>query len=181
MNVKAARRLARNLMIEHGLAVWRLDFMNHDSIAGLTTHSERKISLAVEYAQAYTPEQLTQLVLHEVAHALRGPATVSHDVKWLQTARRLGYLHGETMPVHYPRPNIRWDIVCPSTGEIHQTATRPDADHFCKLCNDPSCAPEIQRRQIVRQDVHNIPAPEHIYAPTIRRLKSFLRFPRPTS
>jgi len=170
MNTKAARRLARNLMIQHHLAAWQLTFMNHNTIAAQTTHSTHTITLAVEYAQAYTPDQLTQLMLHEIAHAQRGPTQTPHDTKWLQTARRLGYLHGATMPAHYPSPVIRWDIICTTTGEIHQTTTAPPEDHSCKLCNSPECTPDIQRRQIVRQDIHNIQPPEHI-SPSFRRLK----------
>lgn len=158
-------------MIRHGLGAWRLDFINHHNIAAQTVFSTLTISLTVEFVQAYTPDQLTQLVLHEIAHALRGPCSDSgHDSKWLQTARRLGYIHGVTMPAHYPTPSIRWNITCPNTGEILQTASAPEPEPFCKLCNDPECAPEVQRRQIVRADVHNIPAPEHIF-PIVQRLK----------
>lgn len=172
MNVKAARRQARNLMIRHGLAAWRLDFMNHHCIAAQTSFTDHSISLTVEFVQAYTPDQLTQLVLHEIAHALRGPSDLSgHDSKWLKTARSLGYLHGDTMPAHYPTPNIRWNLTCPATGDTLQTPEEPDEEPFCKLCNDLDCVPKVQRRQIVTADVHRLPAPDHIF-PIVQRLRS---------
>lgn len=181
MNVTATRRLARNLMIKHGVAPWRLIFINHESYAALCNHKDKTIALTVEYVQAYDAEQITQLVLHEIAHALRGRAVPDgHDEKWLTIARRLGYTGLAVLPDHYPRPNIVWDVVCTSTGQILQTPTEPSPS-TCKLCNDPGCTPLIERRQIVRADLHNIPTPEHIAAPAIRRLKNLFRFHPVTS
>lgn len=171
MNVKAARRLARNLMIRHGLPFWRLDFVNSMRYAGLCTHSKKLISLSVEFVQAYTPEQLSQIVLHEIGHALRGPVQDAepHDDKWLKISRRLGYTGEATIGPEFPTPKIVWDVVCTSTGQILQVQDRPSPTS-CKLCNTPSCTPLIERRQIVSQDLHNIPTPPHIFAPVFKRL-----------
>ena len=172
MNTSAARRLARNLMIRHRVPFWRLDFVNSMRYAGLCTHSKRLISLSVEFTQAYTPEQLSQIVLHEIAHARRGPVPDAepHDDKWLKIARRLGYTGDATVCRDYPSPKIVWDVVCTSTGLILQVPNQPDPTS-CKLCNTPGCTPLIERRQIVSQDLHNIPAPPHIFAPVFTRLK----------
>jgi hypothetical protein len=172
MNTTAARRLARNLMIKHGVGMWRLTFVNHMSYAALCNHKDLTISLAVEYVQAYTVEQVTQLVLHEIAHALRGRVVPdAHDEKWLKLARRIGYSGDAVLPASYPKPRIVWDVVCTSTGLILQSPTPVDPT-TCKLCNTPGCVPETERRQIVNADIHNRPAPPHIYAPFFRRLKS---------
>jgi len=178
MNVKAARRLARNKMIRHGLGLWSLNFVNSMRYAGLCTHSKKLISLSVEFTQAYTPAQLEQIVLHEIAHGLRGPVQDAepHDDKWLKIARRIGYTGEATVPHDFPTPRIVWDVVCPSTGLILQVTERPSAT-TCKLCNTPSCTPITERRQIVSHKIHNIPAPPHIFAPLLARLK----FLRPTS
>lgn len=176
MNTAAARRLARNLMIRHGLALWRLDYINHSSHAAETVFSKRVIQLTVEYVQAYNDHQVTQLVLHEIAHALRGPSPASqhHDDKWLKIARRIGYLGGERVDPSFPQPVIVWDVVCPTTGLIQELHAPPTSRH-CNNCNDPSCMTETQRRQIVRADYHTIPAPTHIAAPLINALKSLTR------
>jgi hypothetical protein len=175
MNTAAARRLARNLMIRHGLALWRLDYINHSAHAAQCVFSRHTIELTVEYVQAYNPEQVTQLVLHEIAHALRGPSEAKnhHDDKWLRIARRIGYKGGATVDPSFPQPVIVWDIVCPTTGHIQELHTAPTAPH-CKNCNNRDCTPEVQRRQIVRADYHTIPAPPHIAAPIIRTLKSLV-------
>jgi hypothetical protein len=142
--------------------------------AGLCNHKTRVISLAVEYVQAYTPEQLSQLVLHEIAHAMRGRvATDAHDEQWLKIARRIGYTGEAVLPLNYPAPKIVWDVVCTSTGLILQLPEQPHPT-VCKLCNTPGCTPLTERRQLVSQDLHNIPTPPHFVAPFFRRLKSIL-------
>jgi predicted SprT family Zn-dependent metalloprotease len=163
-------------MIRHGLALWRLDYINHSSHAAECVFSKHVIQLTVEYVQSYNDTQVTQLVLHEIAHALRGPSDVSqhHDAKWLRIARRIGYLGGATMDPSYPQPVIVWDVVCPTTGLIQELHTAPTAPH-CKNCNNRDCIPETQRRQIVRADFHTIPAPTHIAAPMLNALKSLVR------
>lgn len=175
MNTTATRRLARNLMIKHGVPLWRLEFVNAMAYAGITNHKRNVIALTVEYVQAYNEEQITQLVLHEIAHAIRGRVAVNaHDEKWLFIAQRMGYTGGTCMPETYPSPRIVWDYTCTSTGQILETQEPPaDNDDTCKLCN--SCEPIVERRQIVDADLHNIPTPEHIAAHTIRRVKRFLK------
>lgn len=176
MNTAAARRLARNLMIRHGLALWRLDYINHSSHAAETVFSKHVIQLTVEYVQAYNDQQVTQLVLHEIAHALRGPSSLSqhHDDKWLRIARRIGYHGGATIDPSFPKPVIVWDITCQTTGLIQELHTAPTAPH-CKNCNNRDCTPITERRQIVRADYHTIPAPPHIATPIIRAFKSLTR------
>jgi hypothetical protein len=160
-------------MIRHGLAPWRLIFVNSTKYAGLCNHKDKTIALAVEFTQAYDVDQLTQLMLHEIAHARRGRVVPdAHDEKWLKIARRLGYTGDTVLPADYPTPRIVWDVVCTSTGLILQVTPKP-SETVCKLCNTPGCTPEIQRRQIVPAQLHNIPTPEHILAPAARRLKRF--------
>jgi predicted SprT family Zn-dependent metalloprotease len=157
-------------MIKHGLSAWRLDFMNNTKTAALTHFKKHLIELSVEFTQAYDQEQLTQLVLHEIAHAYRGRGKEhAHDERWLFIARLIGYTGDECMPADYPTPKIVWDIVCTTTGLIQQVHTAPDAAD-CKNCNSEHCTPIVQRRQIVRADLHTIPTPPHIAARAIRKL-----------
>lgn len=175
MNVTAARRHARNLMIKHGLHLWRLDFMNSTKTAALTHFKRHLIELSVEFVQAYNEEQLTQLVLHEIAHAHRGRVRAKlgefttpdpHDDRWLFIARLIGYTGDVCMPADYPTPHIVWDVVCTSTGLIQQVTEQPPA--VCNSCNE--CTPHVQRRQIVSAELHSIPTPPHV-SPTARAIK----------
>lgn len=163
-------------MIRHGLGLWSLKFVNSTRYGGLCTFSEHTISLAVEYVQAYSEEQLTQVILHEIAHALRGPNKTdplnSHDEKWLTRARKIGYLHGETLPPEFPRPRIVWNLTCTNTGQILETSDKPDPNAACKVCN--ACTPLTERRQLVKAHTFNAPAPEHIMTTRLRHLKALL-------
>ncbi len=84
-----ARRLARNLMDQHGLDHWRFEFDNARRRAGCCHWSEKKISLSKHFVHLNDTQRIRQTMLHEIAHALVG-ASHGHDAVWRRKCLAIG-------------------------------------------------------------------------------------------
>ncbi len=80
---------ARELMDRHGLGDWSFRFNAARKKLGVCRYREKLILLSREHAAGGTPVQITDTILHEIAHALAGPR-VGHGPVWKEIARRLG-------------------------------------------------------------------------------------------
>lgn len=96
----AAERMARELMMKHLGPGWHFKWDRAPHYAGVTRCDQKLIALSEYAVVQYSAEQVRQVILHEIAHALRGvcPRTYrkdeGHDERWLKTARRIGYTGG---------------------------------------------------------------------------------------
>lgn len=91
MRLEEARRLALALLAEHQLIQlgWTFSFDGACNRAGLCSFRRKRISLSAELTQKATNAQVRETILHEIAHALVGPA-VGHSEKWRTKARSIG-------------------------------------------------------------------------------------------
>lgn len=80
---------ARQLMDRHGLGDWSFRFNAARKKLGVCHYREKLILLSREHAADGTPVQVTDTILHEIAHALAGPRA-GHGPVWKEIARRLG-------------------------------------------------------------------------------------------
>ncbi len=80
---------ARELMDRHGLGDWSFRFNAARKKLGVCHYREKLILLSREHAADGTPVQVTDTILHEIAHALAGPRA-GHGPVWKEIARRLG-------------------------------------------------------------------------------------------
>lgn len=80
---------ARALMDGNGLHEWSLRFGNARKKLGECRAKEKLIVLSRTHAAEGTPDDVTDTILHEIAHALAGPAA-GHGPAWKSVARRLG-------------------------------------------------------------------------------------------
>jgi hypothetical protein len=175
MNPDATLRLANQIRARKAPhCLYRIRLANSLEWAGRCDYSKGTIELSVEFMQAYTPYQVSQIMKHELAHALRGPVRPhrvnGHDDKWLKIARRLGYEHGEMVPHEWPVPKIVWNLTCTNTGQILETSTDPGDS--CKICN--ACTPVKERRQIVKASTYDIKADPYFFEPAVKAVQSFL-------
>jgi predicted SprT family Zn-dependent metalloprotease len=87
--LRAVAARAGVLLAEHGLDGWTFGF-DHAKLRGGACHYRRKlVSMAVGFAQAASDAEVEDTLLHEIAHALVGPAH-GHDAVWKAKARELG-------------------------------------------------------------------------------------------
>lgn len=80
---------ARELMDRHGLGDWSFRFNAARKKLGICHYREKLILLSREHAADGKPIQVTDTILHEIAHALAGPRA-GHGTVWKEIARRLG-------------------------------------------------------------------------------------------
>ncbi len=80
---------ARILMNRHGLQDWNLHFNAAKTKLGECRQDRKLIRLSRTHAVNDPPDQVTDTILHEIAHALAGPAA-RHGPAWKAIARRLG-------------------------------------------------------------------------------------------
>lgn len=80
---------ARALMDDNGLHDWSFRFGNARQKLGECRAKEKLIVLSRSHAAGGAPDDVTDTVLHEIAHALAGPAA-GHGPAWKAVARRLG-------------------------------------------------------------------------------------------
>ena len=82
-------REARSLMDAHGLEEWILRFGAAQRRLGACLEQPKIIEIARWHAAHDEPRQVTDTVLHEIAHALAG-AHAGHGPVWKAVARRIG-------------------------------------------------------------------------------------------
>ena len=80
---------ARELMDRHGLRDWSLEFNRTRRQLGACEWETKRIFLSRMHAVQKPPELVTDVILHEIAHALAGPEA-GHGPEWKAIAIRLG-------------------------------------------------------------------------------------------
>ena len=88
---------ARELMNRHGLGEWTLRFNSARKKLGECRPQHKLILLSRAHALNGTPEQLTDTILHEIAHALAGPGA-GHGPAWKAIASQLGAMPKSCAP-----------------------------------------------------------------------------------
>ena len=81
--------MARRLMDDNGLADWTFAFLEAERRLGDCHFEDRVIRIGRSHALDGSEAQVTDTILHEIAHALAGPEA-RHGPVWKAAARRLG-------------------------------------------------------------------------------------------
>lgn len=116
MNEDAARRMAIDLMCDHGLWGWEFDFCRAKRTFGWCDYNTRTIALSRILTRMNDEATVRNTVLHEIAHALAGP-DAGHGPAWKAKARSIGcdgnrcYNEAEVMA-----PAKAWVGSCPGCG-----------------------------------------------------------------
>lgn len=126
-------RLAEGLIRRHRLAGWSFQFNDASSQAGRCVFDIRVISLSRLYCLEASAEEVRDTLLHEIAHALVGPAH-NHDSTWKAAARSIGCTGNRCHDVDFAPP--RYIVSCPRCGWSRQ-ANRRTPRVVCKTCSNP--------------------------------------------
>ena len=135
-------------------AVWSFGFDNAKTRAGLCNYTDKRISVSKYLAARYEDDEIHQVLLHEVAHAIAG-TRAGHGPKWKAVAKELGYegkrLHdGEIANEFAP-----WVGTCPA-GHLHYRYREPARTLSCGQCSkrfNPANAIRWERRAVRRSAV----------------------------
>lgn len=133
MELHEVDALARELMAEHGLTGWDFAFDRARRRAGLANHTARRITLSRALMALYDEAQVRDTILHEIAHALVGPAH-GHDAVWAAKARELGSSGERLVPADAPTVPGRWQGRCPA-GHTVTRMQRPRQPMSCARCS----------------------------------------------
>jgi predicted SprT family Zn-dependent metalloprotease len=125
--------MARQLMDEHGLTGWRVELDNAKRRAGVCRFGERVIGLSAPLTELHTEDEVRDTVLHEIAHALVGPAH-GHDALWRATAVRIGCSGKRCTDADSARVAGAWVGVCPA-GHVKDRHRRPERVMSCGTCS----------------------------------------------
>jgi hypothetical protein len=112
---------------------WTFAFDNAKKRAGLCDYTHKRISVSRYLAARWPDDDVHQTLLHEVAHALAGPAA-GHGPLWKRTATSLGYVGGRTHDGPTPTELAPWVGTCPN-GHVHYRHRRPTRALSCAKCS----------------------------------------------
>ena len=112
---------------------WSFGFDNAKTRAGLCNYTARRITVSRYLAARFEDDDIHQVLLHEVAHAVAG-TRAGHGAKWKSVAKDLGYegkrLHdGEIATELAP-----WVGTCPA-GHVHYRYRKPARMLSCGKCS----------------------------------------------
>lgn len=132
---------------------WSFDFDNAKRRAGQCDYTKKRITVSRYLAARFEDDEIHQVLLHEVAHALAGHKA-AHGSVWKSIAQELGYdggvtHHGETAVELAP-----WVGTCPA-GHITYRHRRPTRATSCAKCSrnyDPRFTFTWTKREITAAD-----------------------------
>ncbi len=155
MDLRDAHLLAQRLLVEHGLTDWRVEYDAAKRRAGVCRYAQRTIGLSAPLTVLHDEAMVRDTVLHEIAHALVGPAH-GHDAVWARKAREIGCSAQRCVPADAPRLDAPWLGVCPA-GHAVDRHRRPERVMVCRRCSGST----FDLRHLLTWTHHGRPAVHH--------------------
>lgn len=140
---------AEALITMHLDGSWSFAFDNAKRRAGQCDYTRRRITVSRYLAARFDDDEIHQVLLHEVAHALAGH-TAAHGPAWKRTARDLGYVGGTTHRGETAVELAPWIGRCPRGHETfrHRRPTRATSCATCSRSFDERYLFTWARREI---------------------------------
>jgi predicted SprT family Zn-dependent metalloprotease len=133
MDISKAEGLALQLIKEHELNEWKFGWTNGKMIVGLCKYEIKTITLSKYWIKYLSENEVKNLILHEIAHALVGFENY-HNITWKQKAIEIG-CDGE---VKY---DIRKDVA---------ESIKDDQYHY--KCPNPECKVVFRRIKPMKKE-----------------------------
>ncbi len=142
---------ARALIALHLDPSWSFAFDSAKRRAGLCDYTRKRISVSRYLAAKYEDDEIHQVLLHEVAHALAGSAA-GHGPSWKRIAQQLGYEGSRLHDGAIASELAPWVGSCPGGHEHfrYRTPVRPLACGKCTTRFDPRYTIRWMRREVTR-------------------------------
>ncbi|MBS1673735.1 MAG: SprT-like domain-containing protein [Actinobacteria bacterium] len=112
---------------------WSFGFDNAKRRAGACHYGDKRITVSRYLAARFDDDEIHQVLLHEVAHALAGHEA-AHGAVWKRAARALGYVGGTTHHGETATELAPWVGRCPS-GHVTYRHRRPTRASSCARCS----------------------------------------------
>lgn len=128
-------------------AIWTFGFDRATTRAGLCDYARHRITVSKHLAARFEDDEVHQVLLHEVAHALAGPRA-GHGAEWKRVAASLGYVGSRLHSGSVAEELAPWHGSCPA-GHVHYRYRRPARLLSCARCSkrfDPAAVIVWSRR-----------------------------------
>ena len=132
---------AEALIVMHLDASWTFAFDNAKRRAGLCNYTTKRISVSRYLAGRYEDDEIHQILLHEVAHAMAGPKA-GHGPRWKAIGKEIGYEGKRLHDGAIAEEHASWIGHCPAGHEFfrYRAPTRVSACAKCAKRFDPKNA-----------------------------------------
>ncbi|MCU1639122.1 MAG: Phage-related protein [Microbacteriaceae bacterium] len=114
-------------------AGWSFGFDTAKTRAGLCNYTSKRITVSRYLAARYEDDEIHQVLLHEVAHALAGPRA-AHGPGWRTVAAGLGYEGKRLHDGAIANELAPWVGTCPG-GHTHYRYRKPIRNLACGRCS----------------------------------------------
>lgn len=128
---------------------WSFGFDHAKRRAGQCDFQAKRITVSRYLAARFDDDEIHQVLLHEVAHALAGHKA-AHGAAWKRIADELGYIGGTTHHGETATELAPWVGTCPA-GHVTYRHRRPSRATSCAKCSrsfDPQHQFAWTRREI---------------------------------
>lgn len=126
---------------------WSFGFDRARTRAGQCDYGRQRITVSRHLAERFDDDDIHQVLLHEVAHAIAGPRA-GHGAAWKRAARELGYVGSRLHDGPIAEDLAPWVGTCPN-GHVHYRYRRPQRALSCARCSrrfDPRFGITWERR-----------------------------------
>jgi predicted SprT family Zn-dependent metalloprotease len=114
-------------------AEWSFGFDNAKTRAGLCNYTTKRISVSKYLAAKYEDDEIHQILLHEIAHAMAG-SKAGHGARWRAQAAELGYEGTRVHDGAIADEFAPWVGTC-SNGHVHYRYRKPQRVLACGRCS----------------------------------------------
>jgi hypothetical protein len=139
-----AERMARKLMLEHGLYGWNFKWDNAARRFGQCDYSKSTLSMSKRLTVQRDEAAVRNTILHEIAHALT-PGD-GHGAKWRRKALAIG-CNGQRCSSDPVEVKPNWVGKCPNGHKGPERLRRPKAG---RLLSCPKCSPVFDSRYVFK-------------------------------
>jgi predicted SprT family Zn-dependent metalloprotease len=141
MDAFEAKRLAESFMSKHGLISngWKFRYNTRKRSAGICSYRHSTIELSLLLTRLSNVVDVTDTILHEIAHALVG-SKHGHDAVWQRKAIEIGCngkrCYGEDKESTYEayKTIAKYKGTC-CNGHEHFRNRKPTKKHSCGKCS----------------------------------------------
>lgn len=125
MDLEELQAIARRELAKHGLHGWTFGLAKTKRRLGVCKYKTKQIEIAEYYARNSPEASVLDTLLHEVAHAIAGPAA-KHGPRWKAVATRLGASPRacETSGRAITEPGD-WRATCPGCSKTYHLYRTP--------------------------------------------------------
>lgn len=120
---------------------WSFGFDNAKTRAGLCNYTHKRITVSKYLAAKYEDDEIHQVLLHEVAHAIAG-TRAGHGPRWKAIASDLGYEGKRLHDGQIATELAPWVGTCPA-GHVHYRYRRPARLLACGKCSRTFAAANV--------------------------------------